>query len=40
MCTAQKNENQKAIVCIILQFEGVTMKTFKTSFKKIKTVGI
>ena len=40
MCIAQKNENQKGIEGIILQFEGVTMKTFKTNFKKVKTIGI
>ena len=40
MCIAQKNENQKGTEGIILQFEEVKMKTFKTNFKKVKTVGI
>ena len=40
MCIAQKNENQKGIEGIFLQFEGVTIKTFKTNLKKVKTVGI
>ena len=40
MCIAQKNENQKGIEGIFLQSEGVTIKTFKTNLKKVKTVGI